>query len=185
MSKTTFITFAGNLEGEAGKYSGIQDAAKRLQKQAEAAGVYCSSMIIGWDEIYKFAEVNHIPISRSPNKYLFKPFLAKMAISGCFGDADIFFYADAGCEISNNRFALSDYRGMIKPSEEAHVLAYISEKFGVKSGNSTTLTEAAKKVADLAVESLKASKGESLVTFAARQTHQSELPFSRKHFKVL
>jgi MoCo/4Fe-4S cofactor protein with predicted Tat translocation signal len=57
----------------------------------------------------------------------------------------------------------ADYRGMIKPSEESNVLAYISEKFGIKSGVSTSLSDSAKKIADLAVESLKASKGESLV----------------------
>ncbi len=57
----------------------------------------------------------------------------------------------------------ADYRGMIKPSEQGNVLSYILGKFGVSTGVSTKLSESASKVADLAVASLKASKGESLV----------------------
>ena len=36
-----------------------------------------------------------------------------MAISGFFGHADIYFYADAGCEIVNNKFASTDFKKMI------------------------------------------------------------------------
>jgi len=57
----------------------------------------------------------------------------------------------------------ADYRGMVKPSEEANVVAYILSKFGVNTAASTKLSTQATKVADLAVESLKKSKGESLV----------------------
>ncbi len=57
----------------------------------------------------------------------------------------------------------ADYRGMIKPSEQANVLAYILEKFGVKSGVSSSLGKDVAAVADEAVKSLKASKGNSLV----------------------
>lgn len=57
----------------------------------------------------------------------------------------------------------ADYRGMIKPSQQANVVAYLLEKFGVKTGVSTKLDAQAAKVADLAYESLKSSRAESLV----------------------
>lgn len=57
----------------------------------------------------------------------------------------------------------ADYRGMIKPSEQANVLAYLLGKFGVNTGVSTKLDAGATQVADLAFESLKKSKKESLV----------------------
>ena len=57
----------------------------------------------------------------------------------------------------------ADYRGMIKPSEEANVVAYLLSKFGVSTSVSTKLSAQAVKVADLAVEALKKTKGESLV----------------------
>jgi molybdopterin-containing oxidoreductase family iron-sulfur binding subunit len=57
----------------------------------------------------------------------------------------------------------ADYRGMIKPSEQANVLSYILKAFSVNTGISTTLSADAAKVADAAVKALKASKGESIV----------------------
>ncbi|MDX2359229.1 MAG: TAT-variant-translocated molybdopterin oxidoreductase [Crocinitomicaceae bacterium] len=58
----------------------------------------------------------------------------------------------------------ADKRAMIKPSEEANVLAYLLKKLGVSNGGvSTTLSEAATAVADRAFEALKASKADSLV----------------------
>lgn len=58
----------------------------------------------------------------------------------------------------------ADYRGMIKPSEQANVLAYILQKgFGVSTGVSTKLSAATQTIADNAINALKASKGESLV----------------------
>lgn len=57
----------------------------------------------------------------------------------------------------------ADYRGLIKPSEQANVLAYILKGFGVTTDVSTTLSDATKKVADLAIEELKKSKANSLV----------------------
>ncbi len=53
---------------------------------------------------------------------------------------------------------------MIKPSEEANVLAYSLKKFGSNTGGvSTSLNEQAKKIADVAYDALKNSKGASLV----------------------
>lgn len=57
----------------------------------------------------------------------------------------------------------ADYRGMIKPSQQANVLAYLLEKFGVRTGVSTKLDAQAAKVADLAYDALKSSRSESLV----------------------
>jgi MoCo/4Fe-4S cofactor protein with predicted Tat translocation signal len=58
----------------------------------------------------------------------------------------------------------ADERGMIKPSEQANVLAYILAAFGVSvNGVSTNLSAQTKKVADSAIKSLKESKNESLV----------------------
>jgi molybdopterin-containing oxidoreductase family iron-sulfur binding subunit len=57
----------------------------------------------------------------------------------------------------------ADYRGMIKPSEQAKVLAYILRAFNVNSGISTDLSKENAKIADLAIKALKTSKGESLV----------------------
>jgi molybdopterin-containing oxidoreductase family iron-sulfur binding subunit len=57
----------------------------------------------------------------------------------------------------------ADYRGMIKPSEQAKVLSYILKAFKVSTGISADLSKDAQKVADEAIKSLKSSKGESLV----------------------
>ena len=58
----------------------------------------------------------------------------------------------------------ADYRGMIKPSDEGKVIAYLLKKFGASTGGvSTDLNEQAKKVADEAHKALKASKGAALV----------------------
>jgi MoCo/4Fe-4S cofactor protein with predicted Tat translocation signal len=58
----------------------------------------------------------------------------------------------------------ADERGMIKPSQQANVLAYILKGMGTSvNGVSTELSAQAKKVADMAIKSLKASKGSSLV----------------------
>lgn len=57
----------------------------------------------------------------------------------------------------------ADYRGMIKPSEQANVVAYILKSFGVNTGVSTELNAGARKVADEAIRSLKNSKSESIV----------------------
>lgn len=57
----------------------------------------------------------------------------------------------------------ADYRGLIKPSEQGNVLAYILKAFGVATDVSTALDASAQKVADLAIADLKASKSESLV----------------------
>ena len=58
----------------------------------------------------------------------------------------------------------ADKRAMIKPSEEAKVLAYMLQLLGSSSGGvDTKLSKAAKSLAEDAVKSLKASKKESLV----------------------
>ena len=58
----------------------------------------------------------------------------------------------------------ADYRGMIKPSEQANVLAYILKNgFGVSTDVSTELGKGPKTVADEAIKSLKSTKGESIV----------------------
>lgn len=58
----------------------------------------------------------------------------------------------------------ADYRGMIKPSEQANVIAYLLGKFGVNAGGvSTKLSASAAKIADLAFQSLKNTRSESLV----------------------
>lgn len=58
----------------------------------------------------------------------------------------------------------ADRRAMIKPSEEANVLAYMLSKFNVSAGGtSTKLSKPAQSAADAAVKSLKSSRGESIV----------------------
>ncbi len=57
----------------------------------------------------------------------------------------------------------ADYRGLIKPSEQANVLSYLLKAFGVTTDVSSALTPATQKVADLAIAELKHSKSESLV----------------------
>jgi MoCo/4Fe-4S cofactor protein with predicted Tat translocation signal len=58
----------------------------------------------------------------------------------------------------------ADERGMIKPSQQANVLAYLLSAMGAPvNGVSTELSAQSKKVADEAVKSLKASKGAALV----------------------
>jgi MoCo/4Fe-4S cofactor protein with predicted Tat translocation signal len=58
----------------------------------------------------------------------------------------------------------ADERAMIKPSEEANVLAYMLKAMGSSAnGVSTTLSKRAQALADSAIKSLKKSKAESLV----------------------
>ena len=65
----------------------------------------------------------------------------------------------------------ADYRGMIKPSEEGKVLAYLLKKFGASTGGvSTDLNAAAKKVAGKAYKALKSSKGHALVVAGSNNT---------------
>lgn len=65
----------------------------------------------------------------------------------------------------------ADYRAMIKPSEQANVLAYILGKFGANAGGaSSSLSKDVQKIADLAVTSLKASRGASLVVCGSNNT---------------
>jgi molybdopterin-containing oxidoreductase family iron-sulfur binding subunit len=57
----------------------------------------------------------------------------------------------------------ADYRAMIKPSQQASVLAYLLGKFGVNTGITSNLDKAATAIANEAYTALKKSKGESLV----------------------
>lgn len=57
----------------------------------------------------------------------------------------------------------ADDRAMIKPSEQAKVLAYMLSKFGVSTGVDAKLSKEAMAVADRAVKALKKSKEESVV----------------------
>ncbi len=57
----------------------------------------------------------------------------------------------------------ADYRAMIKPSEQAAVLAYILKAFNVTTGVTTSLDKTITAIADEAIKALKASKGASLV----------------------
>lgn len=57
----------------------------------------------------------------------------------------------------------ADYRGMIKPSEQAAVLAYILKGLGGSTNISSTLKDSAKAAADQAIASLKKSRKESIV----------------------
>lgn len=61
----------------------------------------------------------------------------------------------------------ADYRAMIRPSQQASVLAYLLGKFGVTTGISTKLDKAAVAIANEAYISLKKSKGESLVVVSS------------------
>lgn len=71
-----------------------------------------------------------------------------------------FFMFESAMSITGSN---ADYRGLIKPSEQASVLAYILKAFGVATDVSTALPDAAKKVADRAIAELKKSKANSLV----------------------
>ncbi|MES2798616.1 MAG: TAT-variant-translocated molybdopterin oxidoreductase [Bacteroidota bacterium] len=71
-----------------------------------------------------------------------------------------FFMFESNMSITGSN---ADYRGMIKPSEQANVLAYILNAFGVTTDVSVSINAKAKKVADLAIAELKKSKNESLV----------------------
>lgn len=64
----------------------------------------------------------------------------------------------------------ADYRGMIRPSEQAAVLSYLLEKFGVNSGVPSQLSKEVQKIADEAVKSLKASGKMSLVVCGSNNT---------------
>ena len=64
----------------------------------------------------------------------------------------------------------ADYRAMIKPSEEANVLSYLLKKFGVSTSVSSSLNPSVSKIADAAFESLKQSKGNSLIVSGSNNT---------------
>lgn len=56
----------------------------------------------------------------------------------------------------------ADYRGMVKPSEQAAALAYIIKALGGNPGVNGELNAGAKAVADEAIKAIKASKGAAL-----------------------
>jgi MoCo/4Fe-4S cofactor protein with predicted Tat translocation signal len=57
----------------------------------------------------------------------------------------------------------ADYRGMIKPSEQGAVVAYILGKMGISTGVIVNLNKETYDIADLAFEALKSSGRESIV----------------------
>jgi molybdopterin-containing oxidoreductase family iron-sulfur binding subunit len=61
----------------------------------------------------------------------------------------------------------ADYRAMIKPSQQASVLAYLLGKFGINTGISANLDKATTAIANEAYTSLNKSKGESLVVVSS------------------
>ncbi|MBL4863018.1 MAG: TAT-variant-translocated molybdopterin oxidoreductase, partial [Crocinitomicaceae bacterium] len=64
----------------------------------------------------------------------------------------------------------ADYRGMIKPSEQSAVLAYLLKAFGVDAEVSAKLNAPALEVAKKAVKALKESKSESVVVCDSNNT---------------
>ena len=64
----------------------------------------------------------------------------------------------------------ADVRGMIKPSEQKNVLAYMLNAFGVSTNISKALNKDLEKKVKQAIASLKASKSESLVVCGANDT---------------
>lgn len=64
----------------------------------------------------------------------------------------------------------ADVRGMIKPSEQKNVLAYMLNAFGVSTNVSKALNKDLEKKVKQAIASLKASKSESLVVCGANDT---------------
>ena len=78
----------------------------------------------------------------------------------------------------------ADYRGMIKPSEQANVIAALLKGLGGStSGVSTTLRKDVQKVVDEAVKSLKKSKGESLVVCGSNDK-DVQLLVNKLNFKI-
>ncbi len=71
-----------------------------------------------------------------------------------------FFMFESNMSISGSN---ADFRGMIKPSEQANVLAYIAKGLGISTDVSSELLTPVKKVADKAVVELKKSGSNSLV----------------------
>jgi len=71
-----------------------------------------------------------------------------------------FFMFESNLSITGSN---ADYRGMIKPSQEANVLAYLLKAFGIATDVDTQLDPTAQKVADQAIDALKKSKSESLI----------------------
>ena len=57
----------------------------------------------------------------------------------------------------------ADYRGMVKPSEEANVLSYILKGLEVSTNVPNALSKEVAAIADEAIKDLKAHKGESIV----------------------
>ncbi len=66
----------------------------------------------------------------------------------------------------------ADARGMIKPSEEANVLAYLIKGMGGNAGSASTKIQnsTTQEIAKEALKSLKASKGESIVVAGSNDT---------------
>ena len=112
-----FLTYSSNPTSF-GKYESIQSAAKRLVSQADATGLFISSQVVSWGDIVNFSNTNSILIPDDPHMYLFTALLPKLAISGYFGHADFYFYAGAGCEIVNNKFAKADFKKMINNAKK-------------------------------------------------------------------
>lgn len=148
-----------HIQYDAVSYAGIRAANK------ESFGLTVEGTEDGIIPDYDFSKAKTIV---SIGADFLNSWLLPTQFSGQFGatrnpDAEwmsTFFMFESTMSITGSN---ADYRGLIKPSEQANVLAYILKGFGVSTDVSTALEESTKKVADLAIAELKKSKSESLI----------------------
>jgi hypothetical protein len=112
--KTLFITFAdGNLE--------YLKAAKRLKEQAQSLGIFSKVIALDddsfrkldsdWNEIAQVLASLHL----LPYYYLgAKAWVIKSALYDAYGNFDLIFYSDAGCELMNNFWAKKELLNLLQ-----------------------------------------------------------------------
>jgi hypothetical protein len=132
-----FITFADGSDS-------FQDAGKRLAQQARNSGVFSKVVTLTDKDLLAISTDWQLAHKKADKEGLFphfylgaKAWVIKEALDGIFGHFDIVFYADAGCEILNNKVAIYRIRKILKKIKDfggmAEQLAYSEEMYTKKS----------------------------------------------------
>lgn len=136
-TKILFVTFAdGNLD--------YLKAGKRLEKQARSFGLFSEVISLddknfrSFDSDWKSTAESLDDLNLLPYYYLgTKAWLVRSALNGSFGEFDVIFYADAGCEMLKNFWTKREVKLLLRLANRyggvAEQLAYPEKLYSKKN----------------------------------------------------
>ena len=111
--------------------SNFTEAAKRLSTQVEALGVFSNCVIIdletiqdSWPSFSTFVPADDWCAEKNYGNFVWKPILARMALSGRFGSYEGVCYLDAGCEVLPSLFSRRAFKGLMTHAELMGMVAF-------------------------------------------------------------